>query len=169
MPAPECHRGRRGNNLLGLWRDNNILKQSKMRSTFFEVKLSHLTVTEKGQDKVAKETIIVNEEALTSAINKAETWAADNNLRDIRSLGGKLASIKEVYVGEGEKIFKATVDWVLEINEKGVKKIDRYPMLVQAETIDEAKKIVEELNRQVASDWTISELRESRITRVVLG
>lgn len=140
-----------------------------MQATFFEVKLTHVIVTEKGQDKIVRETIVTNDELLTAAINKVEQHVINKKLRDHRILGGKLTNLKEVHQGEGEKIFKTVVDWVLEINDKGVKKIERYPMLIQADDIDEAKKTVEELNRGVVSDWVISELKESNVSDLVLN
>jgi hypothetical protein len=124
----------------------------------YEVKMSLLEMTEKGRKKRVSHLFLVEALSIVEAVAKATKEEAQYGAEELDCLAGKAVNYTDVILSkDAEKFYKVKVSYMDSIGEDlKEKKVSQY-FIVQAETLDAAKKIIEE----GISTWMVEAYIES--------
>jgi len=143
-----------------------MLKQNKMNSNYFSVKIQFEVVNEKGKVKKINESYIT----LGYTFSDAEASIADNLKDDIQVdyivSSMKREKISEIFKSDAEKFFKYKVAFISLDEEKGTEKKESYNMLVQADDLDSSKKLFIENMKSTLNDYVVEKIEETKIKKV---
>lgn len=152
--------------------DNTKNKKNIMRlrtSTWFETKVSLQKMQEDGTEKMVTEPYVVDALSFTEAENSIIEEVSAYTSGDLKILDIKPAAYSEIYFSDldnDDKWYKAKLQFIT-IDEKTEKeKKTSHTYLLQANSLPRAVKYVEEMMRDSMSDYTISNIQETRILDV---
>ena len=135
---------------------------------FYEANTKVTRVTEKGEDKqVIERYVIQNCESFKEAEERAaKTYAYDNTDGEVVAI--KRSNLYEI-VNENankEKYFRAKLGSIF-VDDNGKEKMTYYHVLLSADNMDEAQKIMKEYMNQGMNDFILLEIKESKVTDVI--
>lgn len=135
---------------------------------FYEANTKVTRVNEKGEDKpVIERYVIRNCESFKEAEERAAHTYADYQL-DGDVVAIKRSNLYEI-VNENankEKYFRAKLGSVF-VDDNGKEKMTYYHVLLSADNMDEAQKIMKEYMNQGMSDFILLEVKETKYNDVV--
>jgi hypothetical protein len=138
---------------------------------WFEVKARYEQTQEDGTQKKVIETFVVRANDFAEAYNKACEYACNNlTSGEYDILNEKIASYAEIFLSDSindDKYYRVKVV-LITLNERtGKERKTPIMHLVQASSVDKARKYTDEFYSQTMTDFTINEVVETKITDVV--
>lgn len=135
---------------------------------FYEANTKVTRLNEKGEEKqVIERYVIENCESFTEAEERAvKTFAYDNTDGEVVAI--KRSNLYEI-VNENankEKYFRAKLGSIF-VDDNGKEKMTFYHVLLSADNMDEAQKIMKEYMNQGMNDFILLEIKESKVTDVI--
>ena len=138
-------------------------------SEWFEVKFQYEKTLENGTEKKVTELYVVDaisfSEAETTIIEKMELYVSTETVIK----GISRAPYKQIIFDErlfDDKYYKAKLDFITFDERTGNEKKTTVTFLVQAASIDEAKKSITEMMKDTMSDYVIQAIAETKIMDV---
>lgn len=139
-------------------------------ATFFECKVRYEKTMETGELKKVTETYVVDALSFTEAegrvIEEMRPYVGDNEM-EVTAI--KISSYKELFFSEceaDEKYYKVRCNFIT-IDEKNGKERKTFAdYLVQASSVDEARKTIEEAMSVMLIDYVIGSIVETNIMDV---
>lgn len=138
-------------------------------SEWFEVKFQYEKTLENGTEKKVTELYVVDaisfSEAETTIIEKMELYVSTETFIK----GISRAPYKQIIFDErdsADKYYKAKLDFITFDERTGNEKKTTVTFLVQAASIDEAKKSITEMMKDTMSDYVIQAIAETKIMDV---
>ena len=138
-------------------------------SEWFEVKFQYEKTLENGTEKKVTELYVVDaisfSEAETTIIEKMEPYVSTETFIK----GISRAPYKQINFDErdsADKYYKAKLDFITFDERIGNEKKTTVTFLVQAASIDEAKKSITEMMKDTMSDYVIQAIAETKIMDV---
>jgi hypothetical protein len=134
---------------------------------WFECKVSYEKMLENGTQKKVTEPYLVDALSFTEAeariIEETRPYiTGEFTIADI-----KRARLSELFLNDaGDIFFKAKVQCITLDEKKGEKKRTSVNMLIQANDIDEAQKVIKEGMNGTLSDYVIVEVKETKIVDI---
>lgn len=135
---------------------------------FYEATTKVTRINERGEEKESLgRYVIANCESFAEAEERAaKTYAYDNLAGDVVSIRrSKLYEIVNENKTDG-KYFKAKLATVF-VDEKGKEKMTYYDLLLNADSMDEANKIMQEYMKAGLADFLLMEIKETKILEVI--
>lgn len=135
---------------------------------FYEATTKVTRINERGEEKQVIERYVIKDCLSFSEAEEraANTYAYDNTDGDVVAIRrSKLYEIVNENKTDG-KYFKAKLASVF-VDEKGKEKMTYYDLLLNAGSMDEANKIMQEYMNQGMNDFILLEIKESRVTDVI--
>lgn len=135
---------------------------------FYEATTKVTRMNERGEEKEVLERYVIKDclsfqEAEERA---AKTYAYDNLAGDVVSIRrSKLYEIVNENKTDG-KYFKAKLATVF-VDEKGKEKMTYYDLLLNADSMDEANKLMQEYMKAGMADFLLMEIKETKILGVI--
>lgn len=135
---------------------------------FYEANTKVTKMNEKGEEKqVIERYVIQNCETFSEAEERAaKTYSYDNTDGEVVAI--KRSNLYEI-VNENankEKFFRAKLGSIF-IDDNGKEKMTYYHVLLSADNMDDAQKIMKEYMNQGMNDFILLEIKESRVTDVI--
>lgn len=137
-----------------------------MLHTWFESKVRYEKTMENGNDKKVVEPYLVDALSFTEAEARTIEEVTPFISGEFTIMAIKRASYDETFLGEGDRFFKCRLAFITLDEKSGAEKKTKSNMLVQANTLQEAKdKVVEQMKATMA-DYTIEMVKETDIVDV---
>lgn len=137
-----------------------------MLHTWFESKVRYEKTMENGNDKKVVEPYLVDALSFTEAEARTIEEVTPFISGELTIMAIKRASYDETFLGEGDRFFKCRLAFITLDEKSGAEKKTKSNMLVQANTLQEAKdKVVEQMKATMA-DYTIEMVKETDIVDV---
>lgn len=137
-----------------------------MLHTWFESKVRYEKTMENGNDKKVVEPYLVDALSFTEAEARTIEEVTPFISGEFTIMAIKRASYDETFLGEGDRFFKCRLAFITLDEKSGAEKKTKSNMLVQANTLQEAKdKVVEQMKATMA-DYTIEMIKETDIVDV---
>ena len=135
---------------------------------FYEANTKVTRMNEKGEEKqVIERYVIQNCETFAEAEERAaKTYAYDNTDGEVVAI--KRSNLYEI-VNENankEKYFRAKLGSIF-VDDNGNEKMTFYHVLLSADNMDEAQKIMREYMNQGMNDFILLEIKESKVTDII--
>ena len=135
---------------------------------FYEANTKVTRINEKGEEKqVVERYVIQNCESFKEAEERAaKTYAYDNTDGEVVAI--KRSNLYEI-VNENtnkEKYFRAKLGSIF-VDDNGKEKMTFYHVLLSADNMDEAQKIMREYMNQGMNDFILLEIKESKVTDLI--
>ena len=135
-------------------------------NNWFECKISYEKMMEDGQLRKVTESYLVDALSFTEAeariTEEAKVFiSGEFKVKDI-----KRARLSETFFGDGEKYYKAKVNYITLDERSGREKRTPTYMLVQAFTIDEAKDRLIEGMKGTMADYVVESITETKLLDV---
>ena len=135
---------------------------------FYEANTKVTRMNEKGEEKQVVERYVIQScETFAEAEERAaKTYAYDNTDGEVVAI--KRSNLYEI-VNENankEKYFRAKLGSIF-VDDNGKEKMTYYHVLLSADNMDEAQKIMKEYMRQGMSDLILLEIKESKVTDLI--
>ena len=135
---------------------------------FYEANTKVTRVNERGEEKQVIERYVIKDcLSFTEAEERAVKTYADYNM------GGEVVAIKRSNLYEivnenanKEKYFRAKLGSIF-VDDNGKEKMTYYHVLLSADNMDEAQKIMKEYMNQGMNDFILLEIKESKVTDVI--
>ena len=135
---------------------------------FYEANTKVTRLNERGEEKqVMERYVIQNCETFREAEERAAKTYAEYNL-DGDVVAIKRSNLYEV-VNENankEKYFRAKLGSIF-VDDNGKEKMTYYHVLLSADNMDDAQKIMKEYMNQGMNDFILLEIKESKVTDVI--
>lgn len=135
---------------------------------FYEANTKVTRMNEKGEDKqVIERYVIQNCESFKEAEERAEHTYVDYHL-DGEVVAIKRSNLYEI-VNENankEKYFRAKLGSIF-VDDNGKEKMTYYHVLLSADNMDEAQKIMKEYMNQGMNDFILLEIKESKVMDLI--
>lgn len=135
---------------------------------FYEANTKVTRINERGEEKqVIERYVIANCETFSEAEERAaKTYAYDNTDGEVVAI--KRSNLYEI-VNENankEKYFRAKLGSIF-VDDNGKEKMTYYHVLLSADNMDEAQKIMREYMNQGMSDFILLEVKETKYNDVI--
>ena len=143
-------------------------------ATFFECKVRYEKTMEDGLQKKVTETYVVDAlsftEAESSIIEEMKPYVLSNNINDIEVTAIKIAPYKEVIFADtdstADKFYKVRCDFISIDEKNGKEKKTAVYYLVQASSVEGARKRIDEAMGGTMIDYAIVSVVETNIMDV---
>lgn len=136
---------------------------------FYEATTKVTRTNERGEEKQVIERYVIKDcLSFTEAEERAVNTYADYNM-DGEVVAIKRSNLYEI-VNENankEKYFRAKLGSIFIDEKNGKEKMTYYHVLLSADNMDEAQKIMKEYMNQSMNDFILLEIKESRVTDVI--
>lgn len=135
---------------------------------FYEANTKVTRINERGEEKqVIERYVIANCETFSEAEERAaKTYAYDNTDGEVVAI--KRSKLYEI-VNENaskEKYFRAKLGSIF-VDDNGKEKMTYYDLLLNAGSMDEANKIMQEYMRAGMADFFLMEIKETKYNEVI--
>ena len=136
---------------------------------FYEANTKVTRMNEKGEEKQVIERYVIQScETFSEAEERAaKTYAYDNTDGEVIAI--KRSNLYEI-VNENankEKYFRAKLGSIFIDENNGKEKMTYYHVLLSADNMDEAQKIMREYMNQGMNDFILLEIKESKVTDLI--
>ena len=136
---------------------------------FYEANTKVTRVNERGEEKQVIERYVIKDCLSFSEGEEraAKTYAYDNTYGEVVAI--KRSNLYEI-VNENankEKYFRAKLGSIFIDENNGKEKMTYYHVLLSADNMDEAQKIMKEYMNQGMNDFILLEIKESKVTDVI--
>lgn len=133
---------------------------------YYEVKLSYEKVSDDGLVKRVKETFVVEEFNCGKSEERALTEIASLKAGDAECIGVCQAQYKEIFFAdEGDTYYKAKIN-IITLDERGREKKTACYHLTNANSLEGARKNIEEAYAHSMIDYQIAAISETSIQEV---
>ncbi len=137
-------------------------------SNFFESKVRHESTTEDGTQVKMNSLLVVDALSFSECETRINEYAGDNYHGEFEVLTENKAAYKEVFLTEGEKFYKLKVAFIT-IDEKTEKqKKSKVTYLVQADSIEGAQKVFDEVMHDSMADYVVESVHETVIEDIIV-
>ena len=135
---------------------------------FYEANTKVTRMNERGEEKQVVERYVIQScETFAEAEERAaKTYAYDNTDGEVVAI--KRSNLYEI-VNENankEKYFRAKLGSIF-VDDNGKEKMTYYHVLLSADNMDEAQKIMKEYMNQGMNDFILLEIKESKVTDLI--
>ena len=135
-------------------------------NNWFECKISYEKTMENGMQKKVTEAYLVDALSFTEAEARITEEAKVFISGEFKVEDIKRARLSEIFFGDGEKYYKAKVNYITLDARSGREKRTPTYMLVQAYTIDEAKDRLIEGMKGTMADYVVESITETKLLDV---
>lgn len=137
-------------------------------SNFFESKVRHESTTEDGTQVKMNSLLVVDALSFSECEARINEYAGDYYKGEFEVLTENKAAYKEVFLTEGEKFYKLKAAFIT-IDEKTEKqKKSKVTYLVQADSIEGAQKVFDEVMHDTMADYVVESVHETVIEDVIV-
>lgn len=135
---------------------------------YFEAKINYVKTHENGQVKKTTEVYLVKAESFTEAETKVEYYAQVYGIQDFTIKGIRIVNLSELFLNSGGSGYFNIVLTCITLDEnRGHEKMKRVNVLVEADNIEHAKRVLTEGMRGTMIDYRIAAIKESNITDII--
>ena len=135
--------------------------------TWFEVKARYEQTQEDGMVKKVTDTFTIAVDDFAEAYTKGCEYVESNlTIGDYDIIGEKIASYKEVFFSDNtmdDKFYRVKMMLITLDEKSGKERKTPYYHLVEASSIEKARKYIEEAYSDSMTDYTINEVVETKI------
>lgn len=135
---------------------------------FYEANTKVIRMNEKGEEKQVVERYVIQScETFAEAEERAaKTYAYDNTDGEVVAI--KRSNLYEIVNDNAkkEKYFRAKLGSIF-VDDNGKEKMTYYHVLLSADNMDEAQKIMKEYMNQGMNDFILLEIKESKVTDLI--
>jgi len=136
-------------------------------ANYFEVKITFDKTLENGKEKKVSELYLVDAVSFTEAEMKINAFAVLPNFKVKSIRQYKVAEIVNNIDSEYTSYFKCKLNFISLDEKSGKEKKTAVYMLVDAETLDNAKTLLVEYMSGILDDYVIEKIEETKIIAVI--
>ena len=137
---------------------------------FFESKLRHDTTTEDGMQVKVNELLVVDAMSFTECETKVTEYASVNFGGEFEILTENKAKFHEIFFSdedEDDTFYKVAVNFITIDEKSGKEKRSKMLYLVQASSVETARKHVDEVMNGTMADYKIAAIQETAVMDII--
>lgn len=135
---------------------------------YFEAKINYVKPHENGRFNKTTEVYLVKAESFTEAETKVRDYAYIYGIHDFTIKAIRIVNLSELFLDSGGSgYFNIVLSCITLDENRGYEKMKRVNVLVTADNIEHAKRVLTEGMKGTMIDYRIAAIKESNITDII--